>query len=191
MSSAADPTGPGDPAGDTSGAVNPVAVAVAGAAADGPLHGRPAFVDQLCRSLLGLDGAAGAGSLVLRDRDFQHWPLDDAAVLDALARWLRPPGRSLTLIGTDFGAAAGHHPRFARWRRDWVHRMAAWTPPEPGQSDQRALLLAPRHAVQLLDPLHWRGLVVVEPAQLRALREQCDAQMQQCEPAWPATTLGL
>ncbi len=153
--------------------------------------GRLAVVDALRQHLLSLGLADAPRHLLLRDDDrFGFWPLDEPTVLDTLSRWLREPGRQLTLLGRDFAAMATHHPRFARWRRDWVHRVAAWQPAEPDTA-LNGLLLEPQRAVQLLDPVHWRGRRVDDPRLLRALREQCDAQLQRSEPAWPSTTLGL
>ncbi len=62
------------------------------------------------------------------DDRFAGWPLDEPAVLQSLDGWLRPAGRCLRIVGLDFEAIAGLHPKFARWRRDWTHRIEVWRP---------------------------------------------------------------
>ncbi len=173
------------------------AAAAPPAAAGGPgaessaIVGRLAVVDALRQRLLALGAADAPRQLLLRDDGgFNFWPLDEPTVLDTLSHWLRSPGHQLTLLGRDFATMAMRHPRFARWRRDWVHRVAAWQPADT-DTTLNGLLLEPQRAVQLLDPVHWRARRVDDPRLLRALQEQCDAQLQRCEPAWPATTLGL
>jgi hypothetical protein len=138
-------------------------------------------------------GAADAGVRELRciDPDFTEWPLDEPAVLDALLRWARPPGRMLRMVAQDFGALERKHPRFTAWRRDWSHRFEALQPVESSAGELPTLLLADRQAIELLDRERWRARRLLEPAERRALMEQCEAIAQRCEPAWPPTTLGL
>ena len=62
------------------------------------------------------------------DERFAGWPLDESAVLQSLSAWLRPAGRCLRIVGLDFEAIAKSHPQFARWRRDWTHRIEVWHP---------------------------------------------------------------
>lgn len=158
----------------------------------GVITGRDAWVSQLRNTLLALASADPAPrELLLWSADFAEWPLDEAPVLDALSHWLRPSGRQLCLMGRDFEATARRHPRLARWRRDWSHRIAAWTPTTPPEAEPAGLLLSSTVVVQLLDPVHWRARLLTDAAALRAWREQCDACLQRCEAAWPATTLGL
>ncbi len=143
------------------------------------------------RDLL-LEGAArGARELVCVDADFDGWPLDDPALIDALGRWARPAGRVFRMIAIDFAPVARWHPRFAAWRRDWGHRFEAWRPSEGDRVELPSLLLAGARAVEVLDRERWRARHVRAPADLRALLEQCEAIAQRCEPAWPSTTLGL
>jgi hypothetical protein len=155
--------------------------------------GRVAGIALLRRVLVGLaDGEPRVqGEVWLADADFDNWPLDDDEVLAGLTRWLRPTGRRLQLIGLEFDAVARKHPRFARWRRDWSHRLSAWRPVEgPLPADLR-LLLAPDVAMQWLDARDARLRVVSDAVALRAMHERCADFLQRCEPAWPVTTLGL
>lgn len=127
----------------------------------------------------------------LVDRHFADWPLDEPAVLDGLSTWLRPGGRCLVLVGLDFDSTARALPRFARWRRDWSHRIEVWRPADGLMPAALRGLLAVDGAWQWLDAPDWRLRQVTSPVHLRALQEQVADFLQRCEPAWPATTLGL
>lgn len=153
--------------------------------------GRTAWIGALREALLGLPAEAGAATITLIDADFTIWPLDEPAVLDALTRWARPTGRLLRFIGADFATTVRRLPRLAAWRRSWAHRVEAWQPAPDEAGDLGSIMLLPGRGLQLLDAAHWRGRQLRLPADLRALAEACDAKLQRCEAAWPATTLGL
>lgn len=129
--------------------------------------------------------------LLLIDHAFADWPLDDPAVLHALQTWLRPPGRRLRIVGLDFDAVARTHPRFARWRRDWAHRIEAWCPPDGRLAPGLRGLQAGPVAALWLDSPDWCLRQLHGPAQVQNLNERSAAFLQHCEPAWPVTTLGL
>jgi len=164
----------------------------------GVCHGRQACSRLLAELLCSLAPPAGGvepvglpTQLLLVDTDFAAWPLDQPAVLAALAHWLRPAGRGLQLIATDFDAVARLHPRLARWRRDWAHRIAAWRPVDGLPPAGLRGLMAGPVALQWLDAPDWRLRPITEAVHLRALHEQCADFLQRCEPSWPVTTLGL
>lgn len=157
----------------------------------GPLVGRSDCVGALRAGLLAMADDLQSRHLLWRDQDFQHWPLDESAVLDALARWLRLPGRNITLLGADFEGMARQHPRFLPWRRMRAHAIHVRQPADVQGADLGGLLLGPTRAVQWLDKLHWRGRIVDKRADLADLHQKCDALLQQSEAAWPVTTLGL
>ncbi len=157
----------------------------------GPLLGRGACIDALRAGLLAMADDPSGRQLLWRDHDFELWPLDEPEVLDALGRWLRLPGRSITLLAADFDTLARQKARFATWRRPRSHLVHAFRPAQWQAADLGGLLLGSARAVQLLDRLHWRGRIVDEPATLVDFHQQCDALMQRSEAAWPATTLGL
>lgn len=160
--------------------------------ADAVLTGREAWVAALRQALCAPAGSTpGDRRLLLWSPDFAEWPLDEAPVLDALAHRLRAPGQQLVFIAHDVEALSRHHPRLTRWRRDWSHRIEAWTPTAPIDAEPAGLLLSGVQAVQLLDAVHWRTRLVSHAPLLRAWWAQCDASLQRCAPAWPATTLGL
>lgn len=155
------------------------------------LSGRTDCLQGLRRALLQAleDGAAAVWCV---DTDYSDWPLDDAEVIDALAKWARPTGRSLHMIGGQFDVTAHRHPRFSRWRRDWSHRFDAWSPVDAAQvPDLPMLLVAGRAGLEVVDRVHWRGRRLAEPQQVKQALEHCEMLRQHCEPAWPATTLGL
>ena len=127
----------------------------------------------------------------LIDRHFADWPLDEPLLLDRLSAWLRPGGRSLVLVGLDFDTTARALPRFARWRRDWSHRIEVLSPADGLMSASLRGLVAADMAWQWLDAPDWRLRQLSDPVQVRALCEQLADFLQRCEPAWPATTLGL
>lgn len=127
----------------------------------------------------------------LIDRDFEAWPFADAAVIEAMSAWIRLQGRRITWIAADFEAVERAHPRLARWRRLYAHGVEAYRPVEGEQVGSPCWLIVERTAVVLDDRERWHGRTIREPAALRALREEVDALLQRCEPAWPGTTLGL
>jgi hypothetical protein len=134
----------------------------------------------------------GARRIVCADNDFSVWPWDDPAMLDKLSAWLRLPQRSLVLIARDFNAVPRCHPRFNRWRRDWMHAVSAWQVP-PDWSHEIPTLLVADHAVsvQLIDRIHWRGRAQLDERVAHQWREGIDAVLQRSEPAFAVRTLGL
>lgn len=123
--------------------------------------------------------------------DFVEWPLDDAAVLDALTPWLRLPQRKLVMLGRDFESIRSSHPRFMAWRQDWSHALDAWTPPPEMGALPTVLLSDGPITLQVMDMLQWRGRVSVEGRKAHLLREQIDAYLQRSERAFPVHHLGL
>lgn len=160
------------------------------------LQGRAACREALRAALLALAPTASAAQVPPQqvwclDGHFAAWPLDDAAVQQALAAWLHQPGRHLHLIGLDFETTAQGLPRFARWRRDHAHHIDIWCP-----SDDE---LPPRLRGLLVGPVWWQRqetrdqqlLRITNPVQLAGLRAEIADFLQRCVPAWPVTTLGL
>lgn len=134
---------------------------------------------------------ASAREVWLIDRQFNDWPLDDPVVLSALAAWLRQGGRRLQIMGVDFEATARALPRFARWRRDWMHAIDAHRPVDGLLPPALRGLWAGPVRLQWLDAPDWRMRVITDSVQVRALQTEVADFLQRCEPAWPSTTLGL
>ncbi len=136
--------------------------------------------------------AAGARRIVWVDPDFADWPLDEPALHDALAAWLRQPGRRLVLLAADYGAAPRLHPRFVAWRRSWSHAVEAWTPADDATTELPMLAIDDGGiCVHVLDSQRWRGRAVVDLRATRLWRDQVDAVLQRSEAAFPIHTLGL
>lgn len=156
----------------------------------GVSEGRDAFVATVRSLLLGLP-ERGPREVWMVDAEFEAWPLDDDTVLDALAVWLRPPGRRLHIVAGDFKAVQWRHPRFSAWRRPWTHVLDAWQPLPEERVQLSALLLAGDAALEMLDAARWRARMVSGRPALRVLHENVAGLLHRCQSAWPATTLGL
>jgi hypothetical protein len=155
------------------------------------IDSRSGFADAV---LWGLQAAAdrGARQVVCASPDFDAWPLDDPAWQHALQAWLRRPARRLVLLAARFDEVPRRHPRFTRWRREWVHAMATLAVPQALHADLPTLLVDDGPVlVHLADPLRWRGHAARDPAAAQAWRQTVDALVQQSEPAFPVTSLGL
>lgn len=136
--------------------------------------------------------AGQARSITCVSTHFESWPLDDAQLLQALTAWLRGPQRRLVLLSTDFDRLNRALPRFAQWRRDWVHAVPAWRCPAElapglveGLFDDRSI------SVQVFDAETGRGRASNQPRHAFLLAQQTDVVLQRSEAAWPLKTLGL
>ena len=127
----------------------------------------------------------------LVDRHFADWPLDETAVLNSLAAWLRSGGGRLVIVGLDFETTARALPRFARWRRDWSHCIDLRCPTDGLMGASLRGLVAGDLVWQWLDAPDWRLRQLSNPLQRQILQEQLADFLQRCEPSWPTTSLGL
>lgn len=136
--------------------------------------------------------AQSARKLVLVDPTFEHWPLDEVALLQTLTQWVRLPDRRLTLLAARFDEVPRRQPRFTAWRRDWAHAVVALQAPQEFASDLPTVLLDDRTlSVHLLDAVNWRGRAALDPRARLLWQEKIDVVLQRSEPAFAATTLGL
>lgn len=134
----------------------------------------------------------GARRIVCADPDFAEWPFDDAGLLVGLTAWLKRPQRQLVLLGAGFERLPQRCPRFAAWRSDWLHAVAARQAPEDQAADLPTLMTCDRRAsVQLIDARHWRGEACADERIARQRCELLDAVLQRSETAWAGRTLGL
>lgn len=155
------------------------------------LRSRADFHDAL-RRLLSYAHTHRSRRLIWLDPDFSAWPLDDAAVLDVLTRWLRLPQRRLVLLAQTYETLARQSPRFVRWRRDWAHAIDTWSPSEGVQVLLPTLAIDDdRLCLQVHDKLSWRGRLALDEAAARQWRDEIDALLQRCEAAFAVQTLGL
>ncbi|MFZ5548045.1 MAG: hypothetical protein ACOZJX_05070 [Pseudomonadota bacterium] len=136
--------------------------------------------------------ALGLRHLFWVSPDFADWPLDEPAVVDALAQWARVPGAQLTWIGHDFERVRRTMPRLTRWRQTFGHVINCRSPQELPGPDMPTLLVADRRAaLRMLDLDHVRGWVSHQGKDVQRAREEIDAILQRSEDAFPAGTLGL
>ena len=145
----------------------------------------------IAHGLLSRLDAAAAREITLVDVDFSPWPLDDPAVVDALTRWIRLPGRRLRLLGARFDIIEREQTRFAGWRRPYAHAIECLRPSELDPGDVPSLLWLGTGCLELLERERWQARWTTERSSLALQRERIDALVQRCEPAWPVTVLGL
>jgi hypothetical protein len=115
----------------------------------------------------------------------------DAAVVDALTRWIHLPGRRLHLVGARFDVIEREQGRFAAWRKPFSHAVWCLTPTDVGPSDFPSLLLTDAGCLELLDRERWQARWSTDRRTWLLQRERVDALVQRSEPAWPVTALGL
>ncbi len=126
------------------------------------------------------------------DSDFSAWPLDDAALLQALEAWLRLPQRKLVLIAADYTAVPRQHPRFVAWRRTWAHAIEAWSPEEGVQTEWPMLMVSDGGlCLQVFDHHHWRGRLALDMHAMHQWHNEIDALLQRCAAAFAVHQLGL
>lgn len=158
---------------------------------EGPITSRTDF-QAAVRALIFNAEAGGARHLWWVSPDFADWPLDEPALIDALAHWARQPGAQLTWIGHDFERVRRAMPRLTRWRQTFGHVLKCWSPGEVTGSDMPTLLVADHQAVlRVLDLERMRGWVRCEGADVQRAREEIDVILQRSSEAFPAVTLGL
>jgi hypothetical protein len=136
--------------------------------------------------------AQGARRIVAVDAVFTDWPLDDPALLQSLAAWMRLPQRRLVLLARHFNDLPRRCPRFEAWRAPWAHAIEGWQVPEDLARDLPTLLVSDGAvSVQLIDAQHWRGRVAVDVRRAREWGEEIDVVLQRSERALAVRTLGL
>ena len=145
------------------------------------VQSRSDFIEAARAMLSQIDGS-GTREATLVDADFSPWPLDDEAVIGALTRWIRLPGRRLRLVGSRYDVIQRDQPRFSSWRQPFAHTIECWSPTDVDPGDLPSLLLFDSSVLELLDRERW---------QARQSSERRALTLQRCETAWPVTVLGL
>jgi len=141
---------------------------------------------------LGTAVARGARRITCVDPGFEHWPLDDPALLQGLTAWLRLPQRRLVLLARNYDTVPRRFPRFTAWRRDFTHAVEAWQAPQELSQDLPSVLVDDGAvSLQLIDDVHWRGRAAVDPRAATLWRERIDVVLQRSAPGFDASTLGL
>ncbi len=165
----------------------------AGAAADVLVEGHAAVQASLLEQLLQACREE-APQICCFDADFQHWPLSNPQLLEALRRWAAPH-RRLRLLARDFQPVTRQHPRFVQWRQLFAHVVEARQLADEGPVDHRrpaALLLGrPPQLWRLIDARQGRAVVQTDASAYGAALEWFDAVAQRSEESFAASTLGL
>lgn len=136
--------------------------------------------------------ARNTRTLLCVDPDFAGWPLDDPALLDTLAAYLRRPGRRLVLLAERYDAMERLHPRFTQWRPTWSHVVDPWCPEQRPPDGLETLLLDDGPTVLealTMDPPKGRAQQDAQTA--AAARDRIDAWLQRSASVWPVRPLGL
>jgi hypothetical protein len=155
-----------------------------------PISTRNEFHDAVRRSLAEA-AKVGCREIFLADVDFTDWPLSERAVIESLTSWAQSH-RRLTLLATSFDEVPRRHARFTEWRRTWAHVVDCRVNEEIESAVMPRMLLAPGLlGLRLVDPIHYRGSVTHDAADLLRWRETLDEVLQRSEASFPATTLGL
>lgn len=153
------------------------------------IEGREHLRQVVC-DLVAQAAADGAHRMVWVDRDFGDWPLDEAAVLGALTRWARP-GRSLQLLANDWRPVGQAHPRFVRWRQQFAHLVSAAQMHDDAPPLPTVLLADLGQGLVINDDERFIGVRLTQGRAWLDQRERVDVWLQQSEPAFSPTTLGL
>jgi hypothetical protein len=143
------------------------------------------------RGAIAQAAACDASEICLVDPQFNDWPLNERAVVDALTQWISSR-KKLTLLAHDFDELARRAPRFAEWRRQWSHVVHCRSVDDV-EADQvpTILYVTDRVSMRLLDRVRYRGTLSERPADHVESRESIDALLQRSSEAFPPTTLGL
>ena len=155
-----------------------------------PIATRQEFHDAL-RDALAEMARTGCREAFLCDEDFADWPLNERAVIEHLQQWAQSH-RRLVVIARHFDEVVRRHARWVEWRRQWSH-IVECRAFEDAESDEIPTLLlgAGLVVVRLFDPVHYRGSVSHDAAELQQQRELIDALSQRSVLSFPSTTLGL
>ena len=133
----------------------------------------------------------GCREIWLCDVDFADWPLGERAVVEQLTQWAQSH-RKLTLLAQTFDELPRRHARWVEWRRTWSHVVQCRNNPELEAGEMPTVMLTDGlSSIRMVDPIHYRGRVSHEPAELLHCREIVEAVLQRSIEAFPVSTTGL
>lgn len=135
--------------------------------------------------------AADGRTLWLVDPDFDGWPLDDAAWLDALTPYARQPGRRIHLLAARYDRLRRACPRFVAWRRTWGHVIDARSPADDGPLLPSAVLVDLSWGAWLLDAENRVGKWSDTRRELHRLHESFLGRWERATPDFAQSVLGL
>jgi hypothetical protein len=132
--------------------------------------------------------------IVLLDPTFEHWPLSNVEVLDALQAWGRRGARKLEMAAPDWSVCDRRHPRLLAWRKAYDHFLSIYQfePAEVGAEWPCALLAAQGGAVlRIVELDEGRAVWSRQAGERQMALERFDAIAQRSSPGWGLTTVGL
>ena len=134
------------------------------------------------------------GPIVLSDRNFEHWPLGQRAVVDAFQQWAMSSAREIrcSLLAGNFDGFILKHPRWLNWRKLWAHRVLCRQAPEELFFSVPTILALPgKIGLRVVEPLVGRGLWTRDPTVIGDWLSEVYVILQQSSEGMPTTTLGL
>lgn len=161
----------------------------ASALPSGRFAGRDAF-QQVVRDALCAAADQGWREIILVDASFEHWPLGERAVAQALQDW-STSGRRCVLLARRWDSVMRMHARFVTWRRTWSHIVDARACPSADAADFPSAIWTPAWVMERRDHDRCIGHAGTEAGRRVALRESLNDWLSKSSPSFPAVTLGL
>ncbi|MEO8857935.1 MAG: hypothetical protein ABI343_13210 [Burkholderiaceae bacterium] len=155
----------------------------------GRFAGHAAFAQRV-RDALQWAARDGWHEIIFCDATFEHWPLQERVVVDALQAWARP-GRRFVMIAHRYDTVQRSHARFVSWRKTWSHLIECRACRDVEATDFPSVLWSSAFAMRQLDLARNTGVATVEPDRRLQMREVLDELLRRSSPAFPASTLGL
>ncbi|MFD1710936.1 hypothetical protein FVQ98_01005 [Ottowia sp. GY511] len=156
---------------------------------DGAFLGREAFRASVSAAFL-MAERAGWREMIISDADFEDWPLNERALVDALGKWIRQADR-FVMLARNYDKVVRLHPLFTEWRRFWSHKIDCRICSHAGPQDMPSALWSPEWALARADTMRSTGTSGSEPERRVAQRQALDEWLKRSTPGFPATTLGL
>ena len=156
---------------------------------DGTFVGREAFRTRI-RAAIMAAASEGWRDMVFSDADFEDWPLNERAVVEALGAWVRQ-SQGLVMLARRYDTVVRIHPLFTEWRRFWSHKIECRQYTQADAQDLPSVLLTPTWALQRMNAVSGGGISGAEVERRVALRQTMDEWLKRSTPGFPATTLGL
>jgi hypothetical protein len=133
-----------------------------------------------------------ARSMWWMDATFEHWPLDEPALIHLVDRWVHLPQRRLLLFAADFDVLARTHSRFVHWRRHWTHCVMGRKPVDLEPASIETMLVTDAGTlVALQDPQRFLGARTQGGLDVGQAMMRIDAISQRSEEAFTTVVLGI
>ncbi len=150
------------------------------------IEGREAW-RQAVRELL-LDPGA---QWCMYSADYEDWPLDESAVVQALRRWALPRRRlCVRLLARDYSRLLASCSRFVTWREDFAHLLECRELPPGIEAPSEGLWLR-EHALVALPAQRERRALRQDGREAQASLQFFDQAWELAEPGFAPRALGL